>query len=97
MNDLISRESVKRLTTKRNNIWNEVTDAEGRGLDEILDSIPSIDAVPVKHGRWIPIGEVDADGNQYYYCSECLHGETHVPIVQVGFCWNCGARMDGEE
>jgi len=44
---LISREDVKRLTTKRNNIWNEVTDAEGRGLDEILESLPSIDAVPV--------------------------------------------------
>lgn len=56
---------------------------------------PSIDAV--KHGRWIPVGDVDADGNQYYSCSECGCGERHVPIVEVKFCWNCGARMDGEE
>lgn len=45
--DLISRADVKRLTTQRNSIWNKITDAEGRELDEILDSLLSIDAVPV--------------------------------------------------
>lgn len=39
--DVISREEVKKQTTKKNSIWNTITDSSGRGLDEILDSIPS--------------------------------------------------------
>lgn len=89
MSDLISREEVKRLTTKRNNIWNEITDAEGRGLDEILDSLPSIDAVPAKHGRWQYIG-----GYGYKHrCSECI-----MCVERISkYCPHCGARMDGED
>lgn len=50
-----------------------------------------------KAGHWIPHGEIDAIGNQYYNCSECQCGETHVPTVKVNYCWNCGAYMGGEE
>jgi hypothetical protein len=42
MDDYISRQAVKELTTCRNSIWNTITDSQGRGLDEILDSIPSV-------------------------------------------------------
>ena len=38
--DVISREEVKKQTTKKNSIWITITDSSGRGLDEILDSIP---------------------------------------------------------
>ena len=48
-------------------------------------------------GEWIPIGEVDQDGNQYYNCSLCQCGETHNPRIVVSFCWNCGADMRKEK
>lgn len=48
-------------------------------------------------GRWIEIQAPDSDGNALYECSICHSGEVHVPIVEVPFCWHCGARMDGGE
>lgn len=61
---------------------------------EILRAIPTVDAVPVVHGRW----EQDADGD--WYCTNC--GEA-VAICDSGknrtyrkpYCPNCGAKMDG--
>ncbi len=51
----------------------------------IMDA-PTVDAVPVKHGKWTvtPV---------YIKCSEC--GESFMLIPQ-NYCPNCGARMDGE-
>ena len=44
-------------------------------------------------GRWIEIQAPDSDGNGLYECSVCHRGEVHVPIVEVPFCWHCGAYM----
>ena len=63
---------------------------------EIMDAQPTADVVERKKGEWIPIGEIDADGNQYYNCSACQCGETHSPKVEVCYCWNCGADMREE-
>ena len=52
----------------------------------LIDEQPTVDAVPVRHGKWVeyPI----ADGmNQ---CSEC-------GMLRFGcsnYCPNCGAKMD---
>ena len=54
-------------------------------------------ADPVKHGRWIQDGELDEDGNGQYHCSVCSAGEKHNPIVDVPYCWKCGADMRGEK
>ena len=56
---------------------------------------PTVEAEPVRHGRWIFI-RMDDNENGLYECSECHRGETHCPHVEVKYCWNCGARMDGE-
>lgn len=50
-----------------------------------------------KKGHWIEIQAPDSDGNGLYECSICHRGEVHVPIVEVPFCWHCGADMtEGE-
>lgn len=53
--------------------------------------IPSIEAEPVKHGRWIKRG-------QDIFCSEC-GGESkytwHGSSSFSNYCPNCGAKMDG--
>lgn len=61
-----------------------------------IDNAPTVDAVPVKHGRW---KEVD-DGwdGVYYECSECglswaLNDGTPEEN-EMCYCPKCGARMD---
>ena len=66
-------------------------------LDSI-DAQPTIDAVPVVHGRWIPTYHkyYNRDGEcliaDEWHCSEC--GVRHRD--KWNYCPNCGAKMDGE-
>ena len=65
----------------------------------VVEKAPTIDAEPVKHGKFIGT-EYDgyADGNPVYYewkCSECgCIFEDDEPTYK--YCPNCGARMDEE-
>lgn len=57
----------------------------------------SLEAEPVKHGRW---KEKKYSGSIFDYsfvCSEC-HKETPngAFIISPGYCPNCGVRMDGD-
>lgn len=66
-----------------------------------INCLPSVDAVPVMHGRWLK--------NKYgeTVCSECnndalqvLTGclvNRHFEYRKSKFCPNCGAKMDKEE
>lgn len=49
-----------------------------------------------KTGHWITDGRVDDDGNIYFYCSNCMRGDTHAKGQKVPFCWWCGARMEAD-
>lgn len=66
-------------------------------------NLPTIEAEPVRHGRWIIKGDPE-NGWYKITCSECGEDETAVvpcigfmPNVKViwDFCPNCGAKMDG--
>lgn len=50
---------------------------------------PTIEAVPVRHGRWNIRTFVPREG---YYCSECRTVEWRTSR----FCPYCGAKMRGE-
>lgn len=54
-------------------------------LKHAVADVPTIDAVPVVHGRWIPVDEK----NDAFDCSECI------AMVQkrCNYCPNCGAKM----
>lgn len=63
---------------------------------------PTVDAEPVKHGRWI-YGE-NEDGQDGVFCSECDHfvpwyydyyDKTDDLINDNPRCPNCGTKMDG--
>ena len=70
-----------------------------------LDDIPTIEAEPVKHGRWIAMS--DADG-VYWACSECGEDIPRIShynpqfdlfprlesIDKTNYCPNCGAKME---
>lgn len=51
---------------------------------------PTIEAEPVRHGRWI---NGVSRGMPSIYCSEC--GSTKETICESDYCPDCGARMDG--
>ena len=60
---------------------------------------PTVDAVPVKHGRWIYKPNVYDDST--YECSECGEPWTLIEGTPqengMKYCPNCGAKMDLEE
>lgn len=60
-----------------------------------IDDAPTIDAMPVVHGRWRRI-VVDRrhqiEGDE---CSACGFVYGGLGIVYFRYCPNCGAKMDG--
>ena len=60
-----------------------------------LDDAPTVDAVPVVHGRWIKHIEIGAMNN-HCECSVC-NWETPLMSTKRNYCPNCGAKMDGGE
>jgi len=56
---------------------------------DYIDHAPTVDAVPVKHGRW-----TDKDGG-IATCSVC--GDRWGVWSVMKYCPNCGARMDGKD
>lgn len=71
---------------------------------DAVEALPTVDAVPVRHGRWITHHEKVAllNGEAFggVYCSECgykTHNKLHVILgCPFKYCPNCGARMDGK-
>ena len=55
-----------------------------------LSNFPTIEAEPVRHGRWIDTREFCGD----YMCSNCdaLYGTN-----KFNYCPHCGAKMDLED
>ena len=77
------------LDAKAQKLWerNEITNGEWLLIRQLLSEQPTIDAEPVRHGKWLWL-----DGVR---CSECNYKleTTGLP----SYCPNCGADMRGEE
>ena len=60
-----------------------------------INDAPTVDAEPVKRGRWIKVE--DDYNNCLYECSYC-HTWTSLPTEEdnnphIRYCWSCGAKM----
>ena len=68
-------------------VWND--------LIKELDDMPTVDVVPVVHGRWVTVsynnGKVESQK-----CSIC-EGEWFEGFAMFAYCPDCGAKMDLEE
>lgn len=65
-------------------------------IDGFIKSQPTVDAEPVRHGKWESLTFTNASNEEYtmHRCSEC--GLTIV-TGWYHYCPNCGARMDKED
>lgn len=59
-----------------------------RDVVDMLESAPTVDAVPVRHGRWV---RVETDTEQFFLCNRCRKREHW----ESNYCPRCGAMMDG--
>lgn len=67
-------------------------------LMEEVKNAPTVDAEPVRHGKWIK--GMNYDGIYEWQCSVCKRGWTHrtdKDICDEKYCYNCGAKMEKEE
>lgn len=60
-------------------------------LADAVEAQPTIDAVPVVHGKWEFIDKYKVQ------CSVCLRIRNGKTQRMWEYCPNCGARMDGED
>lgn len=68
-----------------------------RDVTNSIRNAPTIDAEPVRHGRWIQNKTIPA----YYHCSICrvahkMHASCN-KYVMLRYCPYCGAKMDEKE
>ena len=94
MDEYIEREKIREEYEKltRSYVNSDPYIADWR-FDEMIESLPSADVAPARHGRW-------ENKNGLYSCSEC--GRTCPYDVQAdvieywscNYCPNCGAKMD---
>ena len=69
-------------------------------IKHMIDMARTVDAVPVRHGKWLPKHHYIA-GYEFvsgHICSECGNDALNAEgdDFLTDFCPNCGARMDEE-
>lgn len=93
MSRYIDRDAVRRAIQEYCGIQEKITPD---GIAKVVMSVPTVDAVEVKHGHWIEHTEkpdwLEDDVEVFYNCSEC--GTSHWSI-EPPYCPGCGAKMDG--
>ena len=60
---------------------------------DYIKNQPTADVLPVVHGFWIDINNY---GIKERKCSNCGKKDNPKTAIKGHYCWNCGARMDGE-
>ena len=76
--------------------WSAVLTERTAFKHDIADA-PTVDAVPVVHGRWIDEGQYgDNFPHHAWRCSECGEHVIEIDTSWYKYCPNCGARMDKE-
>lgn len=64
----------------------------------VIDEMPTIDAEPARHGKWIyqEYKGIKHQNIGYYVCSKCGYVVFGMDKMNR-YCSYCGAKMEGEE
>ena len=58
---------------------------------EILANFPTVDAVPIRHGKWMPLNRYDGK----VFCPDCKKVfDWDTEAQYYDYCPKCGAKMD---
>ena len=93
MSEYIDRDAVKRAIEEYCFSPKEITYA---GIVKVVMSVPTVDAVEVRHGKWIDRKEIfsEYEGEEIAIgCSIC--NKSQRKYRKTNYCPNCGAKMDG--
>lgn len=63
----------------------------------LISHIPTVDAEPARHGRWLETDYFDAHKVPIYQCSNCFREVADHYIKCHKYCLHCGAKMDLED
>lgn len=111
MADMIDREELKKAVDTWDRFYYVPLQGVKRGsnddytalvrINDILhciDTMPTADVQPIKHGRWIYVGSVRSwDEIKCSACNSAFSTEDRDLILNWDFCPHCGARMDLDE
>lgn len=92
---LINANALKESVMKEiRHYWNEGEGGYYLAEDVIpdIDNAPTVDAVEVVHGRWVSSME---QPRLIYECSVCKDKWSYGAILNMKYCPNCGAIMNG--
>ena len=62
-----------------------------------IDNAPTIEAEPIRHGKWILTNKPNIYGGTTIKCSVCGYEGVIAHIEDHHYCWVCGAKMDEVE
>lgn len=63
--------------------------------DDVRET-PTIDAEPIRHGKWILTNKPNIYGGTTIKCSVCGYEGVIAHIEDHHYCWVCGAKMEIE-
>lgn len=62
-------------------------------VNSFIITAPTVDAAPVRHGKWIRMGEPPMYIIECSECRQCYF--CHDGQTTPTYCSNCGAKMEG--
>lgn len=90
---LIDADKLKADVVSWENCYNGFSDTYDKArIIDTIDEQPTIDAEPVRRGRWIPVKGYEGI---LYKCSTCNGRWSHTTI-ETPYCSQCGAKMEDE-
>ena len=68
----------------------------GNEIEKLIADAPTVDAEPVRHGRWINVNEGKWNTVEVLKCSVCGEADNRMDRSDA-YCPHCGAIMDEKE
>lgn len=92
---LIDADKLEVISYKDTEGREDTFDAGVQWMAELIDKQPTVEAVPVVHGKWIKNEWLSTDFAPVHDCSVCGKSIEQKYITLPQRCEHCGALMDG--
>lgn len=78
-------------------LYEHLDDLHMIAAQNAIDEMPTIDAQPVKRGKWVELPKALNPNETPCQCSNCKHVISfYYGYPKSKFCDECGAKMDGD-